>query len=385
MKLNLKIFITLFFAVFVATVGVGLVAPLLPVYAHELGAGAFQIGLIFAAFSLTRSLFVPYFGRLSDHRGRKRFLGAGLFLYFVLSLLYVYLKDVNVLILLRLGQGFASAMIFPVAQSYVGILTPMGKEGRIMGLFNMSLYGGLSVGPLLGGILKDWFSIQASFLSMSSLTLIGFLLCLLFLPKESIPRKGAVQDRKEPLGYRQLLMSPKVFPLFAFRTCLTTCSGITWTFIPFMASTMLGLSSTAIGMIVTINVLLSGLLQAPMGYIADRFSKKILVTSGGILAMLSIVYLMIASSFGELFLANGLLGLAGGVSFPAIMALGVIEGRRTEAMGSLMGLLAMGHSLGMLVGPLLAGLCIDLFSIETIFVLGALIAGVGTFVYLRQS
>jgi MFS family permease len=89
MSVNLKIFIPLFLAVFVTTMGAGLVAPLLPVYAHELGAGAFQIGLIFAAFSLTRTFFVPYFGKLSDRKGKKPFLTTGLFLYFFLSLLYV--------------------------------------------------------------------------------------------------------------------------------------------------------------------------------------------------------------------------------------------------------------------------------------------------------
>ena len=62
----IRIFITLFLAVFVTTMGAGMVAPLLPVYAHELGAGALQIGLIFGAFSLTRSVLVPYFGKLSD-------------------------------------------------------------------------------------------------------------------------------------------------------------------------------------------------------------------------------------------------------------------------------------------------------------------------------
>ena len=72
MSINLRIFNTLFLAVFVTAMGAGLVAPLLPVYAHELGAGAFQIGLIFGAFSLTRSIFVPYFGKLSDRKGHRQ-------------------------------------------------------------------------------------------------------------------------------------------------------------------------------------------------------------------------------------------------------------------------------------------------------------------------
>jgi MFS family permease len=79
MSINLRIFNTLFLAVFVTAMGAGLVAPLLPIYAHDLGAGAFQIGLIFGAFSVTRSIFVTYFGKLSDRKGKKPLLTAGLF------------------------------------------------------------------------------------------------------------------------------------------------------------------------------------------------------------------------------------------------------------------------------------------------------------------
>ena len=105
----------------------GLVVPLLPVYAHELGAGSFQIGLIFGAFSLTRTLFVPYFGSLSDRKSKKHLLTIGMFIYFALSLLYAASDDVLSLILLRLAHGFASAMILLVAQAYVGLMTPEHK------------------------------------------------------------------------------------------------------------------------------------------------------------------------------------------------------------------------------------------------------------------
>jgi DHA1 family multidrug resistance protein-like MFS transporter len=384
MSLNLKIFIPLFLAVFVTTMGAGLVVPLLPIYAHELGAGAFQIGLIFAAFSLTRTLFVPYFGKLSDRKGKKPFLTTGLFLYFFLSLLYTSSNDVQTLILLRLGQGFASAMILPVAQAYVGVITPSQKEGQIMGFFNVSLYGGLSIGPLIGGIVNDCFNIKVSFLSMGALAFSGFLLCLLLLPAENTPNKKTFHPMKKPPPYMDLIRKPPILSLFAFRACFTTCLGITWAFLPFLADTRLDLSSSAIGIVVMLNVFVAGLLQAPMGYLADRFSKKFMVTAGGIMAIIAILYINTADSFWGLAVGNGLFGIAGGISFPAIMALGVIEGRRTEAMGSVMGLLALGHSLGMLVGPLLAGILIDLFSFGTIFISGAIIMGAGTMIFLRN-
>ena len=382
MDLNIRIFITLFLAVFSTTVGVGLVAPLLPVYAHELGAGAFQIGLIFGAFSLSRSIFVPYFGKLSDMKGKKPFLTSGLFIYFILSICYIFSTNVQTLILLRLGQGFASAMILPVAQAYVGIITPPNREGFVMGLFNMALYGGLSIGPMLGGFVKDWFSIQFSFLSMASLTFFGFLLCLLLLPSETGDKLNDNSPSKKPIPYLTLIKEPVVFSLFTFRVCFTTGIGIIWAFLPLMASTRIDLSSSSIGIVVMINVLISGILQAPMGFLADRYSKKFLIITGGILAAVSIFYLNIAISFKQLFLANGILGLAGGISFPAVMALGVIEGRRIDAMGSVMGLLAMAHSLGMLTGPLLGGLLLDLFSFTAVFIFGALALVAGIIIFM---
>ena len=384
MPINIKIFTTLFLAIFFTTLGVGLVVPLLPVYAHELGAGAFQVGLVFAAFSLTRSIFVPYFGKLSDKKGKKPFLTTGLFIFFFLSILYTYSKNIETLILLRLGQGFASAMVLPVAQAYIGIMTPPQKEGRVMGLFSISLYGGLSIGPLLGGVVKDWYGINASFLSMGALCLLGFVLCLLFLPREGVLRKSNPSGSGKPKSYLAIVKTPAIFSLFTFRICFTTCIGIIWTFLPLFANTMLDLSSSAIGFVIMINVFIAGLLQAPMGYIADRFSKKIMVTAGGVLAIISLLCLNYATSFNGLVIANGIFGLAGGISLPAIMALGIIEGRKTKAMGSIMGILTLAHSLGMLVGPLLAGIIIDVCSMETIFITGAAILGAGTIVFLRN-
>ena len=384
MPINIKIFTTLFLAIFFTTLGVGLVVPLLPVYAHELGAGAFQVGLVFAAFSLTRSIFVPYFGKLSDKKGKKPFLTTGLFIFFFLSILYTYSKNIETLILLRLGQGFASAMVLPVAQAYIGIMTPPQKEGRVMGLFSISLYGGLSIGPLLGGVVKDRFSINASFLSMGALCFFGFVLCLLFLPQEGVLRKSNPSGSGKPKSYLAIVKTPAIFSLFTFRICFTTCIGIIWTYQPLFANTLLDLSSSAIGFEKMINVFIAVVLQAPMGYIADRFSKKIMVTAGGVLAIISLLCLNYATSFNGLVIANGIFGLAGGISLPAIMALGIIEGRKTKAMGSIMGILTLAHSLGMLVGPLLAGIIIDVCSMETIFITGAAILGAGTIVFLRN-
>jgi len=69
--------VTLFFSVFATVTGVGIVVPLLPVYAHDLGASGFYIALIFCTYSISRIIFLQYFGRLSDKTGRKPFIISG--------------------------------------------------------------------------------------------------------------------------------------------------------------------------------------------------------------------------------------------------------------------------------------------------------------------
>ncbi len=79
--MNRHILITLLLSIFIALLGIGIIIPVMPVFASELGAGGFSLGMIIAAFSISRGILQPVVGSLSDRLGRKRFLVAGLFIY----------------------------------------------------------------------------------------------------------------------------------------------------------------------------------------------------------------------------------------------------------------------------------------------------------------
>ena len=84
-------------------------------------------------------------------------------------------------------------------------------------------------------------------------------------------------------------------------------------------------------------------------------------------------------------LASALFGVGGGICMPALMATAVVSGEKNQAMGSVMALLTMAHSLGMLSGSMAAGMMMDLFQLRTAFPLGAVFMALGTLIFLAST
>lgn len=378
-----KIFGTLFFSIFTAVTGVGIVVPLLPVYAHGLGAKGLYIGLLFASFSLSRTCFLPFFGRRSDRRGRKPHIVAGLFCYGVISFAFILAVNVELLVALRFVQGVASAMIMPVTQAYVGDITPKNREGVTMGLFNMSTFIGLSLGPLLGGLLKDHFGLESAFICMGVLSFIGFFLSLFLLPPAHTEQ--VIVRRGEPVAYRTLLKDPSVDGIFLFRLTYTACIGTIWGFLPVFADAEFSLSSAAIGVLAMLGVFTSGLLQTPMGAVADRWNKRLMILLGGGITACAMLLFQWAGGFWDLLVANVVFGVGGSMSMAPLMAIAVQKGVESRAMGAMMSLITVAHSLGMLIGSLMAGAMMDLFEIRHVFSFSAGVMGLGTVIFFCCS
>ncbi len=371
-----KVFPILALCVFSATLGIGIISPLLPLYVRDMGATGVGLGVIMACYAITNSVAVPIVGRLSDRRGRKVFLTIGLLAYALISVGYIYAGNVAHLSLVRLFQGVAGAMTIPIAIAYLGDLSPEGEEGKWMGYANAAFFSGFGFGPFIGGVVTENFGQNAAFLILISLNLLAFLIALIFLPEASRRKAG----EEFHLSFKEMSTSGMVRGLFSFRMAQAIGRGGISAFLPIFAA-IIGLSTSRIGILLTINILSVTLLAPLGGRIADRFNRRILIILGSILFAVLLAAIPLTNNFVQLLALLLIQGLTAAISMPAATALVVKEGR-TYGMGSTMSMFFLAQSVGMAIGPVISGVVRDWLNVDSVFYFGTVMGLIGTGLFI---
>jgi DHA1 family multidrug resistance protein-like MFS transporter len=358
----------------VAMIGLGIIWPLVPVYAVQLGAGGFQVGLITASFNVARTFFNPLSGRLSDRWGRKPFITLGLLLYTLVSVLYVMADRVGTLILVRILHGSTAVLVAPIAMALVADIAPKQRMGVYLGTLNMAFMLGLGIGPAAGGIIRDIFGMHAAFYAMGGLALLTFMAVGAFLPGDR--RRKRNQTRRAVAPVKTLLKNRIVLGLFLLRFFLAAGQGTVYTFLPIFAL-QIQLTSSQVGFILGTNIFLIAFLQRLCGGLADRINPMYLIVAGSLISGLAVWGIPLGRGFVIVLACNILMGIGNGIAMPGGLVLTARVGKEL-GMGATMGVTDAGWSLGMIVSPILSGAIMDSLGLTSIFVAGGILTIIGT-------
>ena len=361
-------------ALFATMLGNGVVIPFIPIYAQEFGASGVAVGILFGAHSASRTFLLPLIGRASDRHGRKAFLLWGLFGYALSSVAYLLAGSLLTLIVIMALQGVATAMVQPVSMAYVGDLTPKGKEGAYAGYVNTAFLGGVAGGPILGGVIKDLFNMQASFILLGLLSLLSLLLLLFFLPEV---QKHHVAEKKEIASWHTVLSARPILGVALFRVVYALSSTLIWVFVPLLSASLLPLTTSQVGALISLNVLISTVLQSPCGRLSDRMNKAVLIGIGSLISAVSLAGFPLTSTFWHLLVLNALVGAGFGLAYPAHMAL-AMEHTPGSSMGTVMSTLLTVHSFGMTIAPPVFGIVVDYYNLSSMFYSAGLLCVVCT-------
>ncbi|HEX7494541.1 MAG TPA: MFS transporter [Bacteroidales bacterium] len=135
----------------------------LPSIGKDLHANAINLGWVISSFILTSAIFLLPFGRLGDIIGRKKIFTVGIVLFTLSTFLIVFSQSIISLIILRIFQGFSSAMIFGTSMAILTSVFQPGERGRAIGINITATYLGLSLGPVIGGLLTHYLGWRSIF------------------------------------------------------------------------------------------------------------------------------------------------------------------------------------------------------------------------------
>lgn len=386
MAMRSRPFIALYVAVFVATMGISMVSPLLPVYARELGASGVWLGLTFSVFAIVQTFVGPFAGRLSDRFGRKPFIVTGLLIYLVAALGYLTAANFYQVIAFRAFSGLGTSLIFSVARAYVGDMTPRGQEGRWLGVFATADIIGFGTGPLVAGFLREFVGFKSVFVAMASMMGLSAAILLLWLPRHSpqeIVRRAGRLAHGAPatVSFATALRDRLVLAVTTHQGLISLSFGASLSFLALRLEEGLSTGPLLIGIAFATQDITGGVAQPVFGRLADRYDRRALVAIGVAINAALLASIGVVPAYWVMVLVLMGMGASGAISQVASGAIQVVAGRRV-GMGTVLGIGSAANGLGIVIGSVLSGLIVDAQGLAAAFFFGGAVTALGVPVFL---
>ena len=179
----------------------------LPSIGTELNANALELGWVISSFILSAAIFLLPFGRLADIVGRKKVFSLGILLFTISTFLIIFSGSILSLIVLRIFQGLSSAMIFGTSLAIITSVYQPGERGKAMGINITAVYLGLSSGPVIGGVLTQYFGWRSIFAFLVPFGIVSLILIKRKIKSEWAESSGEKFDWKGSVVYGVALAS----------------------------------------------------------------------------------------------------------------------------------------------------------------------------------
>ena len=360
---NKKAFTIIFLTVFIDLLGFGLVIPILPTYAKELGASNIQVGFLAGIFSAMNFFFTPFMGSYSDRIGRRPIILLSIAANVIGYLIFGIAGSLTLFVLSRLVNGIGSSNI-AAAQAYISDITKPEDRTKYLGMIGAAFGLGFVFGPAAGGFIKAHYGFEWVGFTAAILCGINFLSAYFFLPesiKEKnpsspirfVPFRDYANALQKPL-LREILMLWVIY-IMAF-TMMQTVSALLW-------KEHYGLDEKHIGFVFAMIGIASAVAQGGLvGILSKKLGTNKILLLGcvlmfiglGIIPLVPKDYFWTGTILWICFIAMG-----GGCLTPSLQSLVSLISPPNE-QGRMLGLSQSLGSLSRVVGPAISGFAYDI-------------------------
>ncbi len=377
-KLYSRQFLLLCFSSFLFFGSFNLIIPELPAFLDHLGGGEYK-GYIISLFTVAAALSRPFSGKWTDRIGRIKVMIIGVGVSFLVGLMYPWALTVLGFLFLRFFHGFSTGFKPPGTAAYTADVVPARRRGEAMGVLGVSASMGMATMPALGGFIGPTFGWDVMFYCSSFFALLSIL--VLAGMKETLPDPEPLSLKLFKVSWKDVF-EPRVFTPSLVLLFATMPFGIILTIMPDF-SDHLGFENK--GSIFSVFMISSILVRVFAGRLSDRFGRRVVLAGGLTTMVLALIIISLAETQLQLIIGSFVFGLANGFNSPTIMAWAV-DLADDRHRGRAMSTFFLSLEIGIGTGAFFSGLIFrnDPEMFQPIFVLGAIMVGIGLMVLLYR-
>ena len=362
-------------AQFLCIVGFTAAFPFTPFFIRELGVSevdqvALWAGMIASAGSVAMALISPVWGMMADRHGRKLMVERAAFGGAIIMTVMAFSASVEQLLVLRILQGLLTGTI-PAFVALVASFSPRERIGFSLGLMQMAVYTGLSVGPLIGGVVADQVGYRWTFVATGVFLLVAALLvCFLVEEKFERPSEEARRSHSLASAVRRITASLPMFGAIVALGGIYLGNSIPQPVLPLFVESLQHaphLVNTTTGIVYGANALASALSAAFVGHISDRTSYRTVLMACCLGSVLAFLGQAATPNVGWLLVASFATGVFAGGLLPAANAILARLAPRDE-QGAIYGISNSVNSGGRAVGPMIGAVLLTISGMRAVFV-----------------
>jgi MFS family permease len=341
----------------------GAALPILPTYVHgPLHAGDVAVGIVVGSFAVTSVICRPIAGRQADRRGRRVVLVVGSLALALGGLMYLAADNVATLVLARLVVGVGEGSVYTAGAAWTVDISPPERRGMALGMFGLAVWGGFSLGPVAGELLRSSSGYDAAWILAATLPLIGAVVALR-LPEPERARTVA------PLTIQTLFPRAARRPGVALALANIGYAALAGFVILDLQSRGIG-GGTSVFTAFAVAVFTSRL---ALGRLPDRLGARVVATGAGITESLGLTIIALSHSLLVALAGAAVVGAGFSMLFPS-WALLVVADADEAHRGSAMGIFTAFVDFGVGVGGPLSGETAVLAGYPAVFFMSALAA-----------
>ena len=355
-------FSSLFGVTMLNLLAIGALLPVLPLYVRgPLDEGDLMVGIVIGAYAVTGIAFRPLAGVLADGKGRRWVVLAGSLTSAVAGAFLFLPLGLAAVLGSRLLLGAGEGAVFTAGSAWVSDIAPAEQRARLIGIYGLAVWAGLSIGPAIGQGLKalGGFELVWAFALLAPLVSSAVASRLreapLERPAEEARRTLISREALGP-GISMALVSAGFAAMAAFVVLHMRDEGVSggaWVFTAFATS-----------------LVLSRLIA---GGLPDRISPRKVALVAALFEALGLAIIGVAETLPVALAGAVVMGWAFSVLYPSLSLI-VLDRVPESRRGSAFGTFTATFDLGVALGAPLVGVVVSLASYETGFLFAALLA-----------